>query len=293
MTLLSNYHNGGFEVEIHSDGTKIRTTIDANIAPVLPEQFDLKISQWCDAGCSWCHEQSTPRGKHGDLHATLDLLVNLHPGTEVAIGGGDALSHPDFAWFVRALRARGLVPSVTVNGRHFARSRALLEKLISEGNLFGVGVSYHDSLPSWDYEHMVIHLIAGIHSPCVLDGAQLNYKILLLGYKRFGRGKKHFEIRTEAVQKMIDQWRREIFWVAREHQVSFDNLAIEQLDPVRLFADPTKYHLRHMGQEGQFSMYIDAVKQTFALSSYSSERQSWTDMKSMFAQVRIMGKHAV
>jgi hypothetical protein len=216
----------------------------------------------------------------------VELLAPLNPGTEVAIGGGDPLSHPDFAWFVRQLRAKGLVPSVTVNGKHFERHLPVLKELTSEGSLFGVGFSYHDKLPDWDYEHLVVHLIAGVHSPEVLDVATRSYKVLLLGYKQFGRGKKLFQIRRDSVNQLLAQWYRELFVVAKNHHVSFDNLAIEQLKPQRLFANPKVYDQQYMGEEGQFSMYIDAVTQTYALSSYSAERHSWSTMPQMFATVR-------
>ena len=283
---LASYQNGGYLVEVFSDGTKIRAEVDARVPPVMPEQMDLKITDWCDAGCAWCHEKSTVKGQHCDVDRTLALLSKLPAGGEIAIGGGDPLSHPEFERLVRGLRRMGLIPSVTVNGRHFERSRALLEKLTSEGQLFGVGISYHDSIPDWDYEHTVLHLIAGVNPPSVLNGTKKRLKVLLLGYKQFGRGKKLFEIRGQQVQDTISAWYRELFVVAQNHHISFDNLAIEQLKPQRVFKDAQTYKQQYMGPEGQFSMYVDAVTETFALSSYSPDRFEWSNMQDMFAQVR-------
>jgi hypothetical protein len=285
-TLLHQYTNGGYDVSLFSDGTKVREERDATLAPKLPEQMDLKLTDWCDAGCAWCHEKSTPKGLHGDINATLAILSPLPPGTEIAIGGGDPLSHPHFVSFVRQLRVKGLVPSVTVNGKHFERSLPVLKMLTEEGSLFGVGFSYHDQLPDWDYEHLVIHLIAGIHSPAVMDAATRSYKVLVLGYKQFGRGKKLFMLREESVVNTIAQWYRELFVVAQNHHLSFDNLAIGQLRPQRLFANKSDYETKYMGEEGRFSMYVDAVTQTYALSSYSADRFDWSDMGSMFSNVR-------
>lgn len=215
------------------------------------------------------------------------------PGTEIAIGGGDPLSHPEFERLVRGLRSFGIVPSVTVNGRHFERHRETLERLTHDKQLFGVGVSYHDAIPDWDYEHMVLHLIAGVNHPSVLDDAKRRMKVLLLGYKKFGRGKKLFEVRPKPVQDTLAAWYRELFHVAQNHHLSFDNLAIEQLKPGRLFKDPAAYEQQYMGPEGQFSMYVDAVTETFALSSYSSERFDWSNLRDMFGQVRQREGYAV
>lgn len=286
-TLLNSYTNGGTHVAIYADGTKVRTVLSPDVPPVLPEQMDLKITDYCDAGCAWCHEGSTTAGVHGDLHAALTLLEPLPAGAEIAIGGGDPLSHPDFAYFVRELASRGVVPSVTVNGKHFDRHRELLETLTGEGALYGVGVSYHVSLPEWDYEHKVVHMISGIHDPDVLLQDDVpRQKILILGYKQFGRGKALYEIRPQKVQDMIKKWYRLLPFLAQRHHLSFDNLAIEQLKPERLFLNKQTFEERYMGPEGQYSMYVDAVKQEFALSSYSPGRTGWSKLSRMFAEVR-------
>jgi hypothetical protein len=53
-------------------------------------------------------------------------------GVEIAIGGGSSLSHPEFDRLVRGLRDIGLIPSVTVNGRHVERHRDQLDRLIAQ-----------------------------------------------------------------------------------------------------------------------------------------------------------------
>lgn len=284
--LIASYANGGYGVSVYADGTKVRETLDSSVPPVRPEQMDLKITDWCDAGCAWCHEKSTVKGAHGDMRKTLQLLSVLPAGSEIAIGGGDPLSHPDFEYLVEGLSEQGLVPSVTVNGLHFARHRAVLEKLTGQGKLYGVGYSYADSLPDWDYENLVLHLIAGVHAPAVLDDAARRFKVLLLGYKTFGRGKKMFDVRPAPIQEKLAAWYRELFWVAQEHHLSFDNLAIDQLKPNRLFKDSSDYTQQWMGPEGEFSMYVDAVTETYALSSYSPARLPWSDLESMFGTIR-------
>ena len=42
--LLSAYRNGGYDISIYADGTKVRTEVDASLPPVLPEQMDLKLT---------------------------------------------------------------------------------------------------------------------------------------------------------------------------------------------------------------------------------------------------------
>lgn len=280
-----SYQNGGFNVSIEADGTKVRSTISDD-PPAHPEHMDLKITNWCDANCSWCHEQSNKEGKHGDVNAILDLLAPLPAGVEVAIGGGDPLSHPEFDTLIQGLTDQGIICNVTVNGKHFDRHIANIEKFINNGWLHGVGISFQGKIPKWDYPGMVLHLIAGVHKPEVLDQAESRLKVLLLGYKKHGRGAGLFDVIGDEIVKNIKQWKRELFVVAQEHNLSFDNLAIEQLDPKRLFASLAAYESRFMGEEGSFGLYVDAVEQTFALSSYSKERSTWSDIVSMFRDVR-------
>lgn len=283
--VLASYKNGGYVVSLHADGTKLRQVVDADIAPIHPEQMDLKITDWCDAGCSWCHEKSTRRGAHGDIDAMLELLKDLPAGVEIAIGGGDPLSHPEFDRLVAGLRSFGLVPSVTINGRHFERHRNQLDRLIERGHIFGVGVSFFEKMPDWDYEHMVVHMITGVDRPESLDHVRRS-KLLLLGYKNFGRGLKFREAFPKEVEDNIRQWYRELPLIAMKHHVSFDTLAISLMKPGRLFKDENVYKTRYMGDEGQFSMYVDGVLKQFSISSYSKERFEWTSINEMFQKVR-------
>ena len=290
--LLHNYSNGGYKVELYNDGTKIRTKV-SDVLPTFPEQMDLKITDWCDGHCGWCHEDSLTTGKHGDVDAMLDLLRSLPPGVEIAIGGGDPLSHPDFPRLVRSLRSLGLVPSVTVNGKHYDRHAETLKELTSEGVLFGVGLSYAGKWPAldWDYPNKVVHLIAGVNHPTVALDIPAGQKVLILGYKNFRRG-SHLLVSEETarwVRSNINSWWWRLGEVARLHKLSFDNLAITQLDPKRLFKDPATYDEYYMGEEGNFSMYVDGVKQEFSLCSYEKTRYSWSDysgISSMFQQIR-------
>lgn len=294
--LLHHYVNGGYAVDLYNDGTKIRTPLhSSNPIADWPEQMDLKITDWCDAGCGWCHEESTTAGQHANIERTLQVLTGLHPGTEIAIGGGDPLSHPMFAEFVQELRIRQLVPSVTINGRHFQRSLPLLEKLIAQGNLFGVGVSYFNSTIDWDYPNMVQHVITGINHPSLFLKSNLTrQKLLLLGYKTFGRGRQIMSLQPDFIADNISAWYRALHLVCQQHQVSFDNLAIEQLQPRRLFPSSKTYQSLYMGEEGLFSMYVDAVKETFALCSYAEERHPWTsegsllNIRPMFQTIRTL-----
>ena len=59
-------------------------------------------------------------------------------------------------------------------------------------------------------------------------------------------------------------------------KISFDNLAIKQLN-VRSLMDDDAWERFYMGDDGQFTMYIDTVNEEFAVSSTTKKRFKYTD----------------
>ena len=72
-----HYQNGNYNVHLNLDnGTKIRENDLDFFAPAYPESMDIKITNMCNMGCSFCHENSTPDGLHGDI-MTHQLVLNF------------------------------------------------------------------------------------------------------------------------------------------------------------------------------------------------------------------------
>ena len=60
--LTHKYNNGNHIVKIFDDGTKVKETFDPNadhFTYEYPESFDLKITDYCDAGCAYCFLPNT------------------------------------------------------------------------------------------------------------------------------------------------------------------------------------------------------------------------------------------
>ena len=140
MELLGRYKNGNFKTIILSDGTKIRETEDDEFVPAFAENMDIKICNFCDMGCPFCHEGSTTDGKFGDI-LNEKFINTLHPYQEVALGGGDATSHPDLIPFLQKLKDRKIIVNMTVNQIHFEKKQELIRKLVNEKLIYGLGVS--------------------------------------------------------------------------------------------------------------------------------------------------------
>ena len=298
MELLGNYQNGNYTVRIYDDGTKIRENGLDFFKPDFPESIDIKITNRCNKMCKFCHEASTPDGKHGDI-LNLPFLDTLHPYTELAIGGGDPLSHPDLIPFLEGLKERRLIPSMTVNQTHFLENVRLLEELSRRKLLYGLGVSFISGTSKDELGRMicalnglpnaVIHVINGVISIEELrDLAFRDLKVLILGYKKFRRGERNWEIHEDDIslkQRMLFNELPNIVQSGWFHTISFDNLAVEQLG-VRRLMDDASWERFYMGNDGSHTMYVDAVAREYAVCSVSETRHPLADdIADMFSVV--------
>ncbi len=265
--LLSTYKNGNYTVSIYDDGTKIKESEDDVFCSLFPDSIDLKITNCCDLLCPMCHENSTKGGEHAILEA--EFLDNLTAGTELAIGGGNPLSHPGLVPFLERMKARGVVCNITVNERHLLKDMGQVCLLMDKGLVHGVGVSiYTAERETVDFllrPGAVAHLIAGLVTPPLINRLK-DRRVLLLGYKKRGRGTDYY---SENVERRIE-WLKAVLPRLLSHfaSVSFDNLALSQLG-VKELLSPEEFELYFMGEDGESSMYIDLVKRRFAISSTS------------------------
>ena len=294
MNILGRYQNGNYTVTILKDGTKIRYNTLDFFAPEKPESMDVKITNCCDMGCPMCHEDSKPNGKHGDI-LNVPFFDTLNPYTEIAIGGGNPLSHPDLVLFLEQLKSKKLIPSMTVNQVHFMKNLGLIEELVNKKLIYGIGVSLNSVNDEFietirKFPNAVIHVIDGIVHPTQLEElANKGLKILILGYKEFRRGNVMYANMGSVIEEMKSSLYNILPTMINDNWfdvVSFDNLAIKQLNPKRLMSDE-QWNQFYLGDDGKFSMYIDLVNQEFAKSSVSIERYPITaDIRDMFNKVK-------
>lgn len=54
MKILNSYKNGNYSVTILEDGTKIRYSKDDEFNAEFPENIDIKLTNMCNVGCSYC-----------------------------------------------------------------------------------------------------------------------------------------------------------------------------------------------------------------------------------------------
>lgn len=291
---MSIYKNGNTIVEIRQDGTKIRYTPDlVEAKPEYPESIDLKITNRCEIGCPICHECSTIDGEHANLNNRL--LNSLRPFTEVAIGGGDPMSHPGLEKFLERMKAQNIIANLTVHWKTFVANMNKLKEWERLGFIHGLGISVNEIIPEdvvneiASFKNAVVHVVIGVADDRVFKQFyDKNVNILLLGYKTFGRGERYRTTHSYRIKILIDWVKTELTTILKKFRaVSFDNLAIQQLE-LKDRMNKEEFNQFYMGGDGTFTMYVDLVKREYAVSSTSDKRYEIdsNDIVDLFNNVR-------
>lgn len=276
MKRIATYKNGNTYTTLYEDGTKEHFTMDGDFKFDFAESCDVQISQCCDNGCEWCYYGCTPNGKHGKLTG-WKFFETMHPYTEIAINLQSPVP-PEIIPFLTEMRNRNVIVNITVNQNHFMDDSmlSLIYHLEKHGLIKGIGVSLTNPRQDGfietvkEFPNAVIHIIAGItpwEDIQYLVGHGL--KLLILGYKKTGRGKKYYDglfIPIITQMKYLEGGLDEILNGFKV--VSFDNLAIEQLH-IKDKLDEKEWEMFYGGDDGTVTFFIDLVKGVFAKSSLS------------------------
>jgi hypothetical protein len=277
------YKNGNTTVILCSDGTKIRHIPDGEVPqPVRPESIDIKITDCCHNNCWFCYEHSNSAGKHGDLNHPL--LDTLEAGTELAIGGGNPLLHPQLESFLRRMRSKGVVCNLTIHQNDYKQNKQYIDWLVLHWFIKGLGISIGDGdcdlqIHNDIRNRVIFHTIIGITPLLVIKELSKQNKVLLLGNK------------TQQIDSaVIDEMRDYITnYGDIVEGLYFDNLACEQLEVQSLVSENT-WRSRYMGNDGIFTMFIDLVQCYGYVSSVDKNKgfllSESATIREVFSQIR-------
>ena len=289
--IIAQYKNGNYNVMLYNDGTKIRFNNEDYMEAEFPESIDCKISNRCDMGCPMCHEQSVPNGALANLnHPIFD---SLHAGTELALGGGNVLEHPGLHEFLFRVTRQGIICNMTIHVRHFIEYYNDIQYYVDHQVIHGIGISINEPIGDGVIEmikrfpNTVVHVIAGIVPwETLVKLSNHNIKLLILGYKTWGRGIQYAENHNEIQQNIHTLETRLPYLIEHFALVSFDNLALEQLH-MRDHVSDEEWEKCYMGDDGTHTMYLDMVEEKYAVSSVSARKPIFSnDIKDLFAEVK-------
>lgn len=289
--LLAHYKNGNYDVVLLEDGTKIRYNKLDNFTPSFAESIDCTITTKCDGGCEYCYLECNNNGVHANLNQPF--FDTLHEGQELALNGND-LTHPQLLAFLIKMKTHGVICNLTVNQKHFLRNVDRLRVLCDFELIHGIGISLTNSSDERLYKELkrfpnaVIHTIDGLLTKEDIDNmSDKGIKMLILGYKIIGRGVEYFNQHELDIDNNVKYLRDNIEEISKHFAVvSFDNLSLQHLDMKSKLSEK-EWDALYMGNEGQYTFFIDAVNKKFAVSSLTKEKYDLMDsVDSMFRKVR-------
>ena len=181
---------------------------------------------------------------------------------------------------------------MTLNQVHFMKNQKMIRDLVDKKLIYGLGISLVKITDDFlnlvsQYSNAVIHMINGVHT--YDDFKQLydkNLKILILGYKQFRRGADYYNDDVAFEMERNYVFLPEI--VEHFAVVSFDNLSLDQLK-VKDMMSKADWDKFYMGNDGQFTMFVDSVSKTYSKSSTTplkQRRKLLANIKTMFEHIK-------
>lgn len=266
-------------------GAKLRLSFDTTQHPAptkasSPELVDVKITDYCPYGCSYCYQGSTTKGRHADKSTLSQIAYQLYDLKvfEVAIGGGEPTLHPKLEDFLSQLQWRQIVANMTTKNLKWLATEA--KRLVDAKLLRAIAYSVETAA---DVEAVaavvkeaklgeavtIQHVVGLDETPeqfraLLIAAAESKLRITLLGFKTTGRGSA-FGVRPAAgwLSVLADVCAKQYL------RVGIDTvLADRYWDALLKAGVPAWCMTRH---EGAFSCYIDAVTKQLGPSSYCDE----------------------
>ena len=272
----------GDKVKFTFDGGKIKTPTKSN----TPEHVDIKITDFCTAGCTFCYQDSKPTGGHAErqfLRWVANILYSLDV-FEVSLGGGEPLDYPHILDVLENFVDQGMVVNITTKKKDWLYDRVRAEQIFNMVGGIALSVTSGHALNEFAallltqfgykyFNKISVNLIPAVLSPYQISNifrvaSHWNIRqVLLLGYKEVGRGKV-----LTTYNPVLNKERPQLLECINAFKnyslasLGVDTLIVQRykdvLDNLRI--DPRRYYT----EEGKFSMYIDAVAKIVAPSSY-------------------------
>lgn len=278
-----------------SNGTRAVFSFKDNPAPFKPKTpmlIDVKITDFCTAGCAYCYQGSTPSGKHAEGNDLMSLGYFLSDAGvfEVAIGGGEPTEHPAFLTLLEVLKRHGVVPNFTTRSTKWLEDEVFSRKVLDTVGAFAFSVdgsNTHDmerivdifKYRKYDMNKLNLQVIPAVvpeylFKNILRTAAEAQIRVTLLGYKDSGRGGKYRSVSAgksiyrdffdeEKWLDVLKELQEKITWIP---SISIDTtLAATHLEKLKASGIPE--YLYHT-QEGKYSMYLDMVEMQYGPSSY-------------------------
>lgn len=128
-----------------------------------PEFYDIKCTSYCKGGCVGCYMDSTAKDQHysnivDKVESYFGKMTDNQRPFQVAIGGGEPTSHPDFIDLLEVFYNLNIQPNYTTNGMYVTDD--ILQATVKYCG--GVALSCHSHLEKYWKSSTIQYVGAGI-----------------------------------------------------------------------------------------------------------------------------------
>lgn len=276
------FKNGNYYIVNDWLDMKLRACVERQHTPIpeYPELIDVNLTNYCTHACKCCYRACDANGEHASIVTVSGLIYGLSIPTELVLGGGNVLDYPELNHVVNFANEKGHSVSMTIHASDYMQ----VQNLKCIDNIKGLGVSVFNKLDvkraltlhrkySFD-KHVALHIIPEYlgykktlellqYLNDLLTEADLSCYVVFLGYKYNGRGANYNP------NKLTDDQLMDLFSVDKiiaSTDTCFNNnykeFMLREYDELSLTFN-----------EGEYSMYFDAVKCKAYRSSYQTEKE--------------------
>lgn len=255
-----------------------------------PSLLDIFITWNCDLKCSYCYTDS----KSTDPHASMENIQALAEALgkeqmpEIALGGGDPLTHPNFMEILNTFRKNVMIVNFTTRKTDWLTDPKLVSEILN-GNThvaFSIDSATHlnkilgqiikaEGILNRKIKEVKFQIVPAAMSKAefseimkVIRSNYLSNRTLLLGFKSTGRGEQFKPFDYDWIEVLKDN---KIYGIgvdtslAKQNKERFEELEIH----------PSLYET----EEGLQSAFIDAVNMEIAKSSYNRSNKRHYDVR--------------
>lgn len=253
----------------------IRTKINDKEDPKFgfyPDLIDIKITDYCAKGCKYCYQGSTTKGQHGnaDFFAFGEYLRKLGI-FEVALGGGEPTSHPEFSRILKRIKTDGVIPNFSTQSFEWMKFDDIREAVLTccksvafSTNEISIAKKWIKLSEQYEIPNPKFHYVLGINPvenlyKFVETLIKETYRpdIILLSFKDSGRGKQFQKYDhstwTDIARKLNEKYNGDFI-------LGIDSFLVDDVKNKMPEIETYLYDY----SDGNFSFYWDIVQNKFA-----------------------------
>jgi len=161
--------------------------------PSYPEFYDVKITNDCGGKCPYCYQNSVPQDEsYGDIiwkmRQFLDAIPNTERPFQVALGGGEVTTHPQFYDLLKMLKEEyDICPNFTTNGMWAGTGDMWFHVEECKKYIGGAALTAHKHLRQWWKQALDLYQQGGIRTNLhvvISDAASIDYFLDLFNYHK-------------------------------------------------------------------------------------------------------------